>query len=132
MKTKKIITGTAQGLLSISLFMSGIIKITTPYDELVVQMSWAELVPPFIVILIGTLEILGVIGMNLPFILKKYKKIVPIAAAGLVLTMLGAVVTHMAIGENFMAALVMLIIASYVTYSRFELLRTNDYQTEIK
>ncbi len=126
MNFKKVAVGIAQGLLSASLFMSGVMKLTTPYEDLVAQMSWAGYTPPFIVILIGLLEILGVIGMNLPFLLKKYKQLVPISAGGLALTMLGAIITHLLIGENIIAALVLFVIASIVTYSRLELLKSNN------
>jgi len=123
MKVKKIIVAVAQGLLSLAMLGSGIMKIMTPYEELASQMSWAENVSPFIVILIGLLEVLGVLGMNLPFLIKKYMRLVPIAAGGLSLTMFGAVLTHLVIGETIMAALVLLIIGSFVTYSRRSLLK---------
>jgi len=123
MKTKRIVVGIAQGLLSLALLMAGIMKMSTPYDELVQQMAWVEAVPPAVVMLIGALEVLGVIGMNLPFLLKKFMKLVPVAAGGLALTMLGAIFTHVALGENFVAALVLFAIAAFVTYSRKGLLQ---------
>lgn len=123
MKTKSIVIGIAQGLLSLALLMAGIMKMSTPYEELLQQMAWIEAVPPAVVLLIGALEVLGVIGMNLPFLLKKFKKLVPVAAGGLALTMLGAVFTHVALGENFVAPLVLFAIAAFVTYSRKDLLR---------
>lgn len=128
MKVKKIMVGVAQGFLSVAMLGSGVMKTITPYEELVAQMPWAENVSPFVVTLIGVLEVLGVIGMNLPFLLKKYKKLVPIAAGGLALTMLGAVVTHLLLGENFAAALVLLAIAGFVTYSRSGLLKENNFR----
>ena len=126
MKIKKILIGIAQGLLSISMLMAGTMKIITPYEELVKDMPWAEDFAPMMVILIGALEVLGVIGMNLPYLLKKYKQLVPLAAGGLALTMLGAVVTHMMRGEDFIPPLAILLIALIVTYSRRGLLRTNQ------
>ena len=128
MKAKKIITGVAQGLLS-TLLIAGIMKVITPYEELIAQMPWAEDLSPTIVMLIGVLEVLGVIGMNLPFILKKYMKLVPIAAGGLALTMLVAVLTHLLRGESFIVPLVIFAIASFVTYSRAQLLKVNEIQT---
>ena len=123
MKVKNVFIGIAQGLLSIAMLGSGLMKIMTPYEEIAAQMTWAQNVSSSIVILIGVLEVLGVVGMNLPYLLKKYKKLIPIAAGGLALTMFGAVLTHMFIGENFIAALLLLAIASYVTYSRLHLLK---------
>jgi len=124
MTLKNVMTGIAQGFLSIAMLGSGLMKIMTPYEEIAAQMAWAQNVSSSIVFLIGLLEIFGVIGMNLPYLLKKYKKLVPIAAGGLALTMLGAVLTHAIIGENIIAALVLLVIASFVTYSRLNLLKT--------
>jgi len=129
MKAKKIIVGIVQGFLSIAMLGSGLMKLMTPYEEIAAQMSWAEKASPFIVMLIGVLEVLGVLGMNLPFLIKKYKKLVPIAAGGLALTMLVAVITHMIIGENFIAALVLFVLASFITYSRSELFKIKNLQT---
>jgi len=129
MKVKKVIVGIAQGFLSIAMLGSGIMKLLTPYEELASQMSWAEHVSPFIAILIGLIEVLGALGMNLPFLIKKYKKLVPIAAAGLALTMLGAVVTNILLDENFIAALVLFVIASVVSYSRMPLFKKEVLQT---
>jgi hypothetical protein len=128
MKTKKIIVGVAQGLLSIAMLMAGVMKVITPYEELITQMTWAKSVASPLVVLIGVLEVLGVVGMNLPFIIKKYKQLVPVAAGGLTLTMLGAVVTHILIGDSFGPPLFLLVLAGFVTFSRFELIRKNELQ----
>ena len=124
MKTKNIITGVVQGLLSLALLMSGVMKMMTPYEELAAQMPWANSFSPMMVIIIGLLEVLGVIGMNLPFLIKRYKNLVPLASGGLALTMLGAVATHITLGENFVPPLVLLLLAVYVTYSRKELFKS--------
>ena len=126
MKAKKVIVAIAQGLLSIAMLMAGVMKVITPYEELVTQMTWAKGVAPPMVVLIGILEVLGVIGMNLPYIIKKYKQLVPVAAGGLALTMLGAVATHILIGDSFGPALFLLALAGFVTFSRFELIRKNE------
>ena len=118
-----------QILLAVVFIMAGVMKVITPYEELVTQMTWAKSVAPPMVVLIGILEVLGVIGMNLSFIIKKYKQLVPIAAGGLTLTMLGAVVTHILIGDSFGPPLFLLVLAGFVTFSRFELIRKNALQT---
>jgi len=126
MTVKNVMIGIAQGLLSIAMLGSGLMKIMTPYEEIAAQMTWAQNVSSSIVFLIGLLEISGVIGMNLPYLLKKHKQLIPIASGGIALTMFGAVLTHAFIGENIIAALVLLVIASYVTYSRLNLLKENN------
>lgn len=128
MKAKKIVTGVAQTLLSVVMLMAGVMKVITPYEELITEMSWAKSFTPLLVTIIGVLEVLGVIGMNLPFIIKKYKPLVPVAAGGLALTMLGAFATHVLLGENFISTLVLLALACFVTFSRFDLIRQNEVQ----
>ena len=118
MKTKKIIIGISQGLLSAVMLMAGTFKLMSPYEELANQMLWAQSASPIIVKLIGFLEILGVLGMNLPFLLRKYYQLIPLAAGGLTLTMIGAIITHLVIGDNFIPPLVLLIFAGIVTYFR--------------
>ncbi|MCH7535720.1 MAG: hypothetical protein IH948_08265 [Bacteroidetes bacterium] len=46
----------------------------------------------------------------------------PIASAGLALTMAGAVMTHIGRDENFIPPLLILLIALFVTYARKDLL----------
>ena len=118
-----IVTWVVQGLLSLGLLMSGVMKLMTPYEELVKEMAWVEDFSTTEIMIIGALEILGVIGLNLPFLLKKFKKLVPIASAGLAMIMIGAIITHIGRGENFVPPLVLLAMALFVTYSRKDLLR---------
>ena len=124
-KTMNIVTWIVQGLLSVPMLLSGTMKLMTPYEEAVIHPNgaWMGDFSAMQITIIGTLEILGVIGLNLPFLLKKFKKLVPIAAAGLALTMAGAVITHIGRGENFIPPLVILTMALFVTYSRKELLK---------
>ena len=120
-----IVTWIVQGLLSIAMLLPGIMKLMTPYEELVKDpnMAWAGDFSAMQITIIGTLEILGVIGLNLPFLLKRFKQLVPIAAAGLALTMAGAVMTHIGRGENFVPPLVLLAMALFVIYSRKDMLK---------
>jgi len=124
-KTMNIVTGVVQGLISVAMLMSGLMKSMTPYEELVKDpnMAWAGDFSAMQIMTIGILEILGVIGLNLPFLLKKFKKLVPIAGAGLALTLAGAVMTHLGRGENFVPPLVLLAMALFVTYSRKDMLK---------
>ena len=122
-KTMNIVTWVVQGLLSVGILMSGVMKLMTPYEELVKAMAWVEDFSATQIMIIGALEILGVIGLNLPFLLKKFKKLVPIASAGLVMIMTGAIITHISRGENFVPPLVLLAMALFVAYSRKDLLK---------
>jgi len=49
---------------------------------------------------IGTLEVLGALGLTLPYAHKKLPRVlVPLASGGLALTMVGAVATHVRRGD---------------------------------
>jgi len=125
-KTMNIITWVIQILLSAIILMAGLFKLMTPYDEFVEKMPWAEGFSPTIIIVIGLLDILGVIGLNLPFIIKKLTKFVPHAALGIGFSMIGAIVTHIKIGEGFVLPLIILTMAFFVAYRRRNLLKTNN------
>ena len=121
----KIVTWIVQGLLSVGLLMPGIMKLMTPYSELAKDpnMAWMEEFSAMQIMIIGSLEILGFLGMTIPFIIKKMKALVPVAAAGIVLLFAGAVFTHIMRGENFMVPLVLMAMALFVAYARKDLLR---------
>jgi len=128
MKTKimNIFTWTIQILLSGIILMAGLFKLTTPYDEFVEKMPWAEGFSPTIIIIIGVLDILGVIGLNLPFIIKKLTKFVPHAALGIGFSMIGAIVTHVKRGEGFVLPLIIFAMAIFIAYRRKNLLKNNN------
>ena len=88
-----------QGMLAFAFFGAGAMKLATPVAQLAEQMAWVGHVPAAGVKLIGSAEVLGAIGLILPSALRLRPKLTPLAAAGLAITMLGAVVTHIAIGE---------------------------------
>jgi hypothetical protein len=70
-------------------------KLTQPKPALVTAgQGWAEDVPDARVKAIGALEILGAAGLVLPALLDTATVLVPLAAVGLVVLMLGAAVTH--------------------------------------
>ena len=96
-KTIKILTWTLQILAALAFIMAGIMKISTPYGDLVLaeNMGWAEDFSAIQIKIIGVLEFLGAIGMILPFVIKKFTFLVPLAALGLVLVMVGAIFTHL-------------------------------------
>jgi len=123
-KTMKIVTWVVQVLLSIGILMAGTMKLITPYEELAKAMPWVGDFSAIQVKIIGSLELLGVIGLNLPFILKKFTKLVPIAGAGIVMLFVGAIVTHIGREENFIPPLVLLVMALFITYSRKDLLKS--------
>lgn len=110
-----------QGLLALAFGMAGLMKLTQPKEKLAAQMPWVNDFAPNTVKLIGGLELLGAIGLILPLVTGILPWLTPLAAAGLVLTMLGAMATHLRRHENPMLVvnLVLLLLAAFVAYGRF-------------
>jgi VIT1/CCC1 family predicted Fe2+/Mn2+ transporter len=97
-------------------------KLTQPYDKLKARMGWVNDFSPSIVKAIGAVELLGALGLVLPSVTGILPWLTPLAAAGLVLDMLGAITTHIRRHEvmPYVAAnLVLLILAAVVAYGRF-------------
>jgi uncharacterized membrane protein YphA (DoxX/SURF4 family) len=111
----------AQILLALGFFMAGMMKLFRPYEKITEMMAWAKDFSPGIVKTIGLLEVLGAIGVIAPAITGILPVLVPIAAAGLALTMIGAMITHIRIGEGSKIApnIILLLIAVFVAVGRF-------------
>jgi uncharacterized membrane protein YphA (DoxX/SURF4 family) len=101
--------------------ISGFMKATQPYEKLAANMKWVEDFSPNTIKGIGTLEVLGALGLILPALTGILPILTPIAGVGLVLVMLGAAYTHIRRGEMPMIAinLVLLALAAFVAYGRF-------------
>ena len=111
-----------QGLLAAVFLMAGIMKTTQPKAALAEKgMLFVEEVSPTTVRLIGGLEILGALGVVLPVLTGILPWLTPVAAVGLVLTMIGAILTHARRGEIPAIAIniVLLALAAFVVYGRF-------------
>ena len=110
-----------QILLALAFAAAGIVKATQPTERLATSMGWVEDVAPRTVRLIGILEILGAIGLILPAVTGIWPWLTPLAAAGLVLTMVGAMITHVRRGEfpGLGVNAVLLLLALFVAYGRF-------------
>ena len=116
-----IVLWIVQIVLALAFAMAGIMKVTQPVNRLETRMGWVKDVGPRGVRLIGSLEILGAIGLILPAITGIWPWLTPLAAAGLALTMVGAMITHGRRGEysSIGANLVLLLLALFVVYGRF-------------
>jgi hypothetical protein len=108
-----------QGLLAALFLFAGGIKLVMPIEELSKQMP---LPGPF-VRFIAAAEVLGAIGLILPGLLRIRPGLTPLAAAGLVIIMIGATVLTLA-GGNVAMALIPLVaglLAAFVAYGRWRL-----------
>ena len=110
-----------QILLALAFGAAGFMKMTQPREKLQTNMKWVEDFAPNSVKGIGTLEALAAIGLILPFLTGVLPIVTPIAAVGLVLLMLGAIITHIRRGEApfTVVNLVLLLLAAFVAYGRF-------------
>jgi uncharacterized membrane protein YphA (DoxX/SURF4 family) len=110
-----------QGLLAAAFLVSGATKLSQPKEKLAKNMAWVEDFSPQTVRLIGALEVLGAIGVVLPALTGIVPWLTPLAALGLVLTMIGAALTHLRRTEygNIAMNVVLLVLAAFVAYGRF-------------
>ena len=110
-----------QALLAVAFVGAGSFKLARSREQLRPQMGWVESVPAGVVKLIGALEVLGAIGLILPALLHVAVVLTPLAAAGLVIVMTGAVVTHLRRREvgALAAPLVLGLLALVVAILRF-------------
>lgn len=109
-----------QGLLAVLFTMAGGMKLTQPKEQLAARMGWVNDFSAGTVKLIGGLELLGAIGLIAPVLTGILPWLTPLAALGLVLTMIGAAITHLRRGENqgIIANVVLLLLAAFVAYGR--------------
>ena len=119
-KTLNIITWILQGIISVFFLMSGGMKLATPYAEFVETMPYAEDFSANTIMLIGILEILGVIGMSLPLIINKLKFFSPLSAIGLTGTMIGAILVHIGRSEAFAMQSIFLLMLLFIAYVRYK------------
>jgi hypothetical protein len=108
-----------QGLLAALFLFAGGTKLILPVEEMTKQMP----MPGWFLRFIGVCEVLGAIGLILPWLLRIRPGLTPLAAAGLGIIMIGAVVTTLASGDIAMAPipLVVGILAAFVAYGRWRL-----------
>ncbi|ADB74697.1 DoxX family protein [Geodermatophilus obscurus] len=110
------------GLLAVAFLAAGLMKLTQPKKKLADSgMGWTEDFSDGAVKGIGALEVLGAAGLILPAALDIVPVLVPIAATGLALLMLGAAVTHARRKEstNIVVNIVLLALAAFVAWGRF-------------
>lgn len=110
-----------QFLLALLFGMAGLMKLTQPYEKLAERMAWVNSFSSTQVRLIGGVEILAAFGLLLPGLTGILPWLTPLAAAGLVLDMIGAAYTHLRRHEVPMIVgnLVLLALAFFIAYGRF-------------
>ncbi|WP_027343733.1 DoxX family protein [Hamadaea tsunoensis] len=110
-----------QILLGAAYILAGLMKATQPKEKLAPNMPWVDHYSAGSVKLIGTAELLGGIGLILPWALDVASWLTPVAAVGLAVVQVGAIVHHVRHGELKVLPvnIVMLALAVFVAIGRF-------------
>ena len=108
-------------VLAVVFALAGLLKLTRSKAQLITSQGWAEDFPPGLIKLIGVCEVAAAIGLIMPALTGVATWLVPAAAIGLVLLMVGAAITHLRRHEypNIAANLVLLALALLVGVQRF-------------
>lgn len=106
----------AQGILAALFLFAGGSKLAMPAAALAAQSH----LPGAFMKFIGVAETLGALGLVLPGIFRIQLRLTPLAAAGLVIIMIGAVVTTIVQGQSPLAVIpaVVGLLAAYVARGR--------------
>lgn len=115
-----VVVWIASGLLAAMFLMAGSMKLLKSKEEIVSGQEWAESFPAGLIKLIGVAEIVGAAGLILPGVFEIATWLVPAAAIGLAVVMVGAAVTHLRHKEypNIAVNLVLLALAVFVAVTR--------------
>lgn len=117
-----IILWILQILMGVWFIGVGIMHFVLP-EGLPAMMSWMYELSTGLHYFSGSAEILGGLGLILPGLTKIQTRLTPLAAAGLVLVMIGAAVWHISRGEvsNVIQNLVIAAIFAFIAYGRWRL-----------
>jgi uncharacterized membrane protein YphA (DoxX/SURF4 family) len=111
------------GLLAAAFLAAGGMKLAQPKEKLAASpnMAWAEDFSPGMLKTIGALEVLAAVALILPALLGIVPVLVPLAAVGLVLLMVGAAITHVRRKEPsaVVTNVVLIVLAVVVAVGRF-------------
>jgi uncharacterized membrane protein YphA (DoxX/SURF4 family) len=109
------------GLLAVASLASGAMKLAQPKQKLASRFGWVQDFSAGTVKAIGALEVLAAVGLILPAALDIAPAVVPLAALGLVVLMVGAIITHLRRHEARVIAspIALLALAVLVVWGRF-------------
>jgi uncharacterized membrane protein YphA (DoxX/SURF4 family) len=110
-----------QALLAALFLFAGSMKLIMPFEEMMKQMPIP--LPKWFVLFTGVVEMLGALGVILPWLLRIRTGLTPLAAVGLVIVMIGATIYTVAAGDIASALMPMVVglLAAFVAYGRWRL-----------
>jgi len=113
----------AASVLALAMLGAGLMKLSRKPEQLKASgMGWVDHVPAGAPRIIGLLEVLGAIGLIVPALTGIAPILVPLAASGLAILMIGAVIVHIRIKDPIgqsIPAIVLALLAIFVAWGRF-------------
>lgn len=118
-KRTEVLLWIVQVVLALLFLFGGSVKLILPVEAMTQQMS----LPGVFLRFIGVAEILGALGMILPGLLGIRPGLTPLAAAGLVIIMVGAVAVTLSTGggASSLFPLGVGVLAGFVAYGRWRM-----------
>jgi uncharacterized membrane protein len=109
-----------QGVLAAVFLMAAVMKATQPREKLLERLPWVDDFSTGTVRFIGVMELLAAIGLILPAVTGVAVFLTPLAATGLVVMMLLAVLTHIRRREPgaIVFTAVLVLAAAFVAWGR--------------
>ena len=122
--TMNVVLWIVQGLLAALFLFAGGAKLVLPLD----QMAGPVALPGWFLRFLGVAEVLGAFGLVLPGLLRIRPGLTPLAVAGLVIIMIGAVVVTLVGGMLAVALMnvIVALLAAVVAYGRWRLAPYRD------
>jgi hypothetical protein len=112
-----------QGLLALVYLAAGVLKVVRPRERLVASgnFDWMKDSSDTGVKAVGLVEILGALGVILPWLTGIASILTPIAAVGLVMVQVGALRVHLVRNERrpLPVNVLLLLLAAFVAIGRF-------------
>jgi uncharacterized membrane protein YphA (DoxX/SURF4 family) len=108
-----------QVLLALVFIFAGVVKLILPGEEMISQMPFP--VPVALLRFVAVCELAGAAGLILPGLLRLHPELTPLAAAGLIVIMIGATVITVLGGMVFAALFpfVVGVLCAYAAYARW-------------
>ena len=110
-----------QALLAAAFLAHGLMFLFPPADLIEVMNAT---IPPAFRYFLGVAEVLAAVGLTVPGLTRIQPWLVPSAAAGLIIVMIGATILHITRAEYSSAAVttILLVMAAFVAYMRWKVL----------
>ena len=108
-----------QILLAAAFAAHGVLFLNPP-PELLVEMD--KMLPTWFRLFLGVAEVLAAVGLTLPGMTRIMPRLVPLAAVGIMIVMIGATIVHTMRAEysSAVTTAILLVIATFVAYMRWK------------